>query len=189
MLPVMRNYAPVFAGATKPKLERKRAVRGRRHGCGDFRDGGGPPRDVSWRRHRPERLAGHVQRGHRHQVHAVIFYSDMRNSATLAASASLETYLSTLNTYFDCIVDAVDAQSGEVLKFTGDGVLAMFPFEEGTQAGTKACGLAVAAARDALGQLGNVNAQRAAAGASEIRCGIALHAGEVMYGNVDGAAA
>jgi adenylate cyclase len=132
-------------------------------------------------------LRGHVQRGHGHQVHAVILYSDMRDSTTLAASASLETYLSALNTYFDCIVDAVDAQSGEVLKFTGDGVLAMFPFEEGTQAGTKACGLAVAAARDALGRLENVNAQRAAAGASEIRCGIALHAGDVMYGNVGSA--
>jgi adenylate cyclase len=132
-------------------------------------------------------LRGHVQRGHGHQVHAVIFYSDMRDSTTLAASASLETYLSTLNAYFDCVVDAVDAQGGEVLKFTGDGVLAMFPFEEGTQAGTNACGLALAAARDALGRLGNVNARRAAAGASEIRCGIALHAGDVMYGNVGSA--
>jgi adenylate cyclase len=132
-------------------------------------------------------LRGHVQRGHGHQVHAVIFYSDMRDSTTLAASASLETYLSTLNAYFDCVVDAVDAQGGEVLKFTGDGVLAMFPFEEGTQAGAKACGLALAAARDALGRLGEVNIRRTAAGESEIRCGIALHAGDVMYGNVGSA--
>jgi adenylate cyclase len=132
-------------------------------------------------------LRGHVQRGHGHRVHAVILYSDMRDSTALAASASLETYLSTLNAYFDCVVDAVDAQGGEVLKFTGDGVLAMFPFQEGTQAGTKACGLALAAARDALGRLGDINARRAAAGTSEIRCGIALHAGDVMYGNVGSA--
>jgi adenylate cyclase len=132
-------------------------------------------------------LCGHVQRGHGHRIHAMILYSDMRDSTALAASASLETYLSTLNSYFDCVVDAVDAQSGEVLKFTGDGVLAMFPFEEGTQAGTDACALALAAARDALGRLGNVNARRAAAGESKIRCGIALHAGDVMYGNVGSA--
>ena len=115
-------------------------------------------------------LRGHVQRGHGQRIHAVILYSDMRDSTALAASASLENYLSTLNAYFDCVVDAVDAQGGEVLKFTGDGVLAMFPFEEGTQAGTKACGLALAAARDALARLGEVNARRAATGAGEIRC-------------------
>jgi adenylate cyclase len=132
-------------------------------------------------------LRGHVQRGHGHRIHAVILYSDMRDSTALAASASLETYLATLNAYFDCVVDAIDAQGGEVLKFTGDGVLAMFPFEEGSHAGADACGLALAAARDALGRLGEVNARRAAAGASEIRCGIALHAGDVMYGNVGSA--
>lgn len=132
-------------------------------------------------------LRGHVQRGHGHKVHAVIFYSDMRDSTALAASASLETYLSTLNAYFDSVVDAVDTHGGEVLKFTGDGVLAMFPFEEGTQAGANACWLAFAAARDALGRLVEVNARRAEAGAREIRCGIALHAGDVMYGNVGSA--
>jgi adenylate cyclase len=132
-------------------------------------------------------LRGHVQRGHGQRIHAVILYSDMRDSTTLAASASLETYLSTLNAYFESVVDAVDAQSGEVLKFTGDGVLAMFPFEEGTQAGADACRLALAAARDALGRVAEVNARRAEAGASEIRCGIALHAGDVMYGNVGSA--
>jgi adenylate cyclase len=132
-------------------------------------------------------LRGHVQRGHGQRVHAVIMYSDMRDSTALAASASLETYLSTLNAYFDCVVDAVDAQGGEVLKFTGDGVLAMFPFEEGTQAGTNACWLALAAARDTLGRLGEANTRRAEVGASRIRCGIALHAGDVMYGNVGSA--
>jgi adenylate cyclase len=128
-----------------------------------------------------------VQRGHGQRIHAVILYSDMRDSTALAASASLGTYLSTLNAYFEAVVDAVDVQGGEVLKFTGDGVLAMFPFEEGTQAGADACRLALAAARDALGRVAEVNARRAEAGASEIRCGIALHAGDVMYGNVGSA--
>jgi adenylate cyclase len=132
-------------------------------------------------------LRGHVQRGQGHVVHAVVWYSDMRGSTALAASASLETYLATLNAYYDCVVDAVDAQGGEVLKFTGDGVLAMFPFEAGTQAGTDACWLALAAARDTLDRLGEVNARRSEAGATEIRCGIALHAGDVMYGNVGSA--
>jgi adenylate cyclase len=132
-------------------------------------------------------LRGHVQRGQGHVVHAVVWYSDMRGSTALAASASLETYLATLNAYYDCVVEAVDAQGGEILKFTGDGVLAMFPFEAGTQAGTDACWLALAAARDTLDRLGKVNARRPEAGANEIRCGIALHAGDVMYGNVGSA--
>jgi adenylate cyclase len=99
----------------------------------------------------------------------------------------LETYLATLNAYYDCVVDAVMGQGGEVLKFIGDGVLAMFPFDGGTQAGVAACERALAAARAVVDGLETVNSERSETGLGKIRCGIALHAGDVMYGNVGAA--
>jgi adenylate cyclase len=132
-------------------------------------------------------LRGRVQRGQGQVVHAIVWYSDLRGSTALAESMPLEAYLATLNAYYDCVVDAVDAQGGELLKFIGDGALAMFPFEAGSRAGAEACRHALAAARHALDCLADINARRSEAGATEIRCGIALHAGDVMYGNVGSA--
>ena len=76
---------------------------------------------------------------------------------------------------------------GEVLKFIGDGVLAIFPFEAGGAAERAACQTALAAARDALKKLNETNVERTRGGESEIRCGIALHSGDLMYGNVGSA--
>jgi adenylate cyclase len=132
-------------------------------------------------------MRGQVRRGQGRVVHAIVWHSDLRDSTILAASVPLETYLAVLNTYYDCIVDAVTGQGGEVLKFTGDGVLAMFPFDAGTQAGVEACERALAAARDVVERLEKVNAERSEKGLGKIRCGIALHAGDVMYGNVGSA--
>jgi adenylate cyclase len=132
-------------------------------------------------------LTGQVRRGQGEIVHAVLWRSDLRGSTALAESASLEVYLATLNAYFDCVVDAVTAHGGEVLKFIGDGVLAMFPFEVGTEAGAVAAQEAVAAAREALERLAAINVSRRQAGENPIRCGIALHTGDAMYGNVGSA--
>jgi adenylate cyclase len=132
-------------------------------------------------------LRGQVRRGEGRVIHAVVWHSDLRGSTALAASVPLEAYLAALNAYYDCVVEAVTAEGGEVLKLIGDGVLAMFPFEAGTQAGAEACRHALAAAQDALDRLAEVNARRAEAGTAAIRCGIALHAGDIMYGNVGSA--
>jgi adenylate cyclase len=129
-------------------------------------------------------LRGQVRRGQGRVINAVVWHSDLRDSTALAERTPLESYLATLNTYYDCVVGAVTNLGGEVLKFIGDGVLAMFPFEADTQAGSEASEKAIAAARDALARLSRVNAERAGAGLTQIRCGIALHTGNVMYGNV-----
>ena len=81
----------------------------------------------------------------------------------------------------------VTAHGGEVLKFMGDGVLAMFPFEVGTEAGAVAAQEALAAAQEALERLAVHNLSRNRAGETPIRCGIALHTGDAMYGNVGSA--
>ncbi len=132
-------------------------------------------------------LRGHVRRGKGQVIHAVVWHSDLRGSTSLAESAPLETYLSTLNSYYDCVVSAVVEQGGDVLKFIGDGVLAMFPFEAGSQFGAEAACRAIAAARAALHALAMVNVERVKLGRNAIHCGIALHAGDVMYGNVGSA--
>jgi adenylate cyclase len=132
-------------------------------------------------------LRGQVRRGQGRVVHAIVWHSDLRDSTSLAGSMPLESYLATLNAYYDCVVDAVVGQGGEVLKFIGDGVLAMFPFAAGTQAGVAACERALAAARDVADGLEKVNAERSESGLGNIRYGIALHAGDVMYGNVGSA--
>ena len=102
----------------------------------------------------------------------------------LAESAPLEAYLTALNQYYDCVVDAVMEYGGEVLKFIGDGVLAIFPFEPATPTEIEVSQRALSAAREALNRLASVNAKRQAEGLHEIRCGIALHSGDLMYGNV-----
>jgi adenylate cyclase len=132
-------------------------------------------------------LRGQVRRGQGRVTHAVVWHSDLRGSTVLAQSVPLETYLATLNAYYDCVVDAVVDQGGEVLKFVGDGVLAIFPFEAGTRAGEAACAAALAAAGDLTDRLGKVNVGGSRAGLDKVRCGIALHAGDVMYGNVGSA--
>jgi adenylate cyclase len=134
-------------------------------------------------------LRGQVRRGEGRVIHAVVWQSDLRSSTALAESMPLDAYLALLNAYFDCVIEPVVAEGGEVLKLIGDGVLAMFPFEaRGTSAdGIEACRRAVAAARSALGRLAEVNGGRINAGLPEIRCGIALHAGDSMYGNVGSA--
>lgn len=129
-------------------------------------------------------LRGQVRRGQGRVIHAVVWHSDLRGSTALAERMPLDTYLALLNAYYDCVVEAVTAEGGEVLKLIGDGVLAMFPFEAGTRAEIEACRQALAAAQGALDRLAAVNARRSEAGMAEIRCGIALHAGDIMYGNV-----
>jgi adenylate cyclase len=132
-------------------------------------------------------LLGHVRRGQGQIIRAVVWHSDLRGSTALAESTALDTYLSTLNSYYDCVVDAVIAHGGEVLKFIGDGVLAMFPFGAGALREAEACEQAFTAGRDALARLATINAEQGAAGSAQIHCGIALHAGNLMYGNVGSA--
>ena len=132
-------------------------------------------------------MRGLVRRGQGRVINAVIWHSDMRGSSELAQGAALNLYLDALNSYYDCVVEAVTDHGGEVLKFIGDGVLAIFPVEAEPRDETEASQRAMAAAGAALARLERVNAARAALGVAAIRFGIGLHAGQVMYGNVGSA--
>ena len=126
-------------------------------------------------------LAGRIRRGHTEAIHAVIWLSDMRGFTSLADRLPSQVLVDLLNRYFDCQVPAIQACGGEVLKFMGDGLLAIFPLTEGVAGAREVCYRALRAAREA--QV-NVDAIDTARNAGGLRFGLALHLGEVLYGNI-----
>ncbi len=127
---------------------------------------------------------GSVKRGDGEQLHAVIWFSDLRQSTTLADTLSREDYLAALNQYFDCVAGAVIEHEGEVLKFIGDAVLAIFPIEDPTETHPEACRRALAAVRTAGEQIAKANSERSASGLPLLKFGTGLHRGTITYGNV-----
>lgn len=129
-------------------------------------------------------LTGHSARGDGRVIDCALLISDMRNSVALSQQMDAPTYLATLNAYFDCTAQAVLDHGGEVLKFIGDGILAIFPFEAGTRPPEAMCAAALSAAREAFARAEHLNRRREGAGSPPVGFGIALHVGEVIYGNV-----
>ena len=129
-------------------------------------------------------MNGLVKRGDGEDLHAVIWFSDLRDSTGLAESLSRADYLATLNQYFDCVAGAVIEAGGEVLKFIGDAVLAIFAIDDIRSPNPKACRQALAAARAAQGRMEAVNRDRLGRGERPLAFGIGLHRGDLTYGNI-----
>ena len=129
-------------------------------------------------------MDGLVKRGDGEDIHAAIWITDLRDSTSLAASLSRDDYLSLLNCYFDSVAGAVLDHGGEVLKFIGDSVLAIFAIDDPGQKEPDACARALAAADAASRQIEAVNEERAADGAPLLVFGIGLHRGDLTYGNI-----
>ena len=130
-------------------------------------------------------LQGSIKRGSGEIIPAVIWFCDLKGFTTLSETLADQILIDTLNAYFDAVTQAIEAEGGEILKFIGDAVLAIFQHGDGDEAGAAA--RALAAAGTALASLDLANAERASAGPPAIECGIALHIGDVLYGNVGGA--
>ena len=129
-------------------------------------------------------LGGRIRRGDGERIHAVIWYSDMRDSTRLADRLDPHVFIERLNHYFECTAGAVIAGGGEVLRFVGDAVLAIFPIRDGGDDARAASERALAAARDAEARLERTNELLAETGADRIDFGLGLHVGDVMYGNI-----
>jgi adenylate cyclase len=128
-------------------------------------------------------LAGQIRRGDTEAIHAAIWLSDMRGFTSLADRLAPQRLIDLLNRYFDAQVPPILDRGGEVLKFMGDGLLAIFPVApEDGDAGT-ACANALAAARDARARIGALTPP---ADANDVRFGLALHLGDLLYGNIGG---
>jgi adenylate cyclase len=131
-------------------------------------------------KHTGERvLKGLVKHGDGEQIHAVIWFCDFRDSTPLAKSMGRRAYLRHLNRFFFCMAGAVLEAGGEVLRYIGDAVLAIFPIE--AQA-APACERAVQAARIAERRVEEMNAMNP--DKPPLRYGIGLHVGTVTYGNI-----
>ncbi len=127
-------------------------------------------------------LEGSIKRGDSENIHAVIWFCDLRDSTSLTESLEREQYLAMLNQFFDCMAGAVLDHGGEVLKFIGDAVLAIFPIEDPDS--PEAAGHAIDAARDAQRRIAVINQQGAEHGAKAIGFGVGMHIGNLMYGNI-----
>ncbi len=128
-------------------------------------------------------LEGQIKRGDGDNIHAVIWYSDLRDSTKMADDMTGPEFLEALNRYFECSAGAVLEQGGEVLRFIGDAVLAIFPFSE-DDGPADACRQAETAARQAFEKLLQVNAQRRGGDLEPLRFGLGLHLGFVLFGNI-----
>ncbi len=132
-------------------------------------------------------MAGRIQRGDVEPIHAVLWFSDLRGFTTLAGEVPPNVLIGALNDLFECQVPAIQRHGGEVLKFMGDGLLAIFPIVEGGRPVPELCSAALTAANEAIADLGALNERRAARGEAPMRIGLALHVGDVAYGNIGGA--
>jgi len=130
-------------------------------------------------------LGGQIRRGHTDTMDAAIWLSDLRGFTALSDRLPAETVVDILNSYFDCQVSAIRAHGGEVLKFMGDGLLAVFPIDEYVGDVRQVCSRVLEAARDSRA---SVEALQYPIGETveRFRFGVALHVGKILYGNIGG---
>ncbi|HET7364755.1 MAG TPA: adenylate/guanylate cyclase domain-containing protein, partial [Burkholderiales bacterium] len=122
---------------------------------------------------------GLVKHGDGEHIHAVIWFCDFRDSTPLSLQLGRRAYLRQLNRFFYCMAGAVLEARGEVLRYIGDAVLAIFPIESDAAA---ACERALHAARLAAERVRQVNQENP--DRPPLRYGIGLHIGDVTYGNI-----
>lgn len=126
-------------------------------------------------------LDGNVVRGQADTIDAVIWYSDLVNFTRIADEVERQHLLSLLSDYAECLVESIEQHGGEVLKFIGDGLLAIFPV---TGAPAEACEAALNAVVAARAGMAHLDAVREAEGLPPLPFGTALHLGDILWGNI-----
>jgi adenylate cyclase len=130
-------------------------------------------------------LGGQIRRGHAETMDAAIWLSDLRGFTALSDRLPAETVVEILNHYFDCQVAAIRAHGGEVLKFMGDGLLAVFPIAKQDGNVQQVCSRVLEAARESRAGVHALQYPHGEA-IERFRFGLALHVGKVLYGNIGG---
>jgi class 3 adenylate cyclase len=129
-------------------------------------------------------LAGPLRRDIGETIQAALLFADLRGFTALSESNPPSAVISALNDWFDRIAGPVHAFGGEVLKFIGDGVLAIFPVGGTARDACDAALRAVSAARVGMAHLDDARRQQ---GLSPQPFGVALHLGEIFWGNIGAA--
>ncbi|NOJ48327.1 adenylate/guanylate cyclase domain-containing protein [Bradyrhizobium archetypum] len=129
-------------------------------------------------------LAGPLRREVGETIRAVLLYGDLRSFTALSEAEPPAAVIAALGGWFDCIGGAVHAFGGEVLKFIGDGVLAIFPVGEKP---SDACDAALRAVASVKAGMAHLEVERREQGLPSLSFGVALHLGEILWGNVGAA--
>lgn len=124
-------------------------------------------------------LAGATTRGSGVTVRAAILICDLRDFTGISDLWPRDDVIELLNGYFDAMADPIEKHGGEILKFMGDGLLAIFPLDK-----ISACGDLLAAIREAQAAMAALNEENVKKGHQPLGYGIGVHVGDVMYGNI-----
>jgi adenylate cyclase len=127
-------------------------------------------------------LTGAIERGSAEAIRSVIWFSDLRGFTRLTDTLPRDVLIATLNDYLEAMAAPVHANNGQILKFMGDGLLATFDLTGRDDA--TVCRDALAAAAELRAAFPALNEGRKAAGNPIMEFGLALHLGEVFYGNI-----
>jgi adenylate cyclase len=125
-------------------------------------------------------LQGRIVRGVADRIHAVLWYSDLKDFTTLADASAPDEVIPLLNDYADAVISAIHDKGGDVLKLIGDGVLAIF----GGAAPEETCRRALLAEAKMRKRLAELSAARKAEGRPVAGVNLGLHIGDVFYGNI-----
>ena len=124
-------------------------------------------------------LAGATTRGSGTTVGAAILICDLRDFTAISDAWPRDDVIDLLNNYFDAMCDPIETYGGEILKFMGDGLLAIFPLSN-----PDACRNLISSMRDAQVAMRDLNAKNTREGRQTLGYGVGIHVGEVMYGNI-----
>jgi adenylate cyclase len=124
-------------------------------------------------------LAGATRRGTGTTVRAAIMICDLRDFTKISDNWPRDDVIDLLNDYFDAMSDPIARHGGEILKFIGDGLLAIFPLSQ-----PNACANLLRAVTEARKAMAALNARNNGTGRAPLNYGIGVHVGDVMYGNI-----
>lgn len=127
-------------------------------------------------------MSGDIHRGHVRVIRAALMFADLRGFTALSDTLPENELVPLLDSYFDCMVAPIAPHGGHVLKFVGDGILAAFDLD--TAERDAVCKHALTAAMEAHASVSRLNETRRREGKPVINMDIALHLGDVSYGNV-----
>jgi adenylate cyclase len=125
-------------------------------------------------------LSGTIERGSGETIRAALWSCDLQGFTKLADTMPRDRLLALMHDYFECMVTTIDEHEGHVLKFIGDGILAIFNMGDDG----KSCYAALEAADRVMGRVAEITARRHAHGLPVTRFYIGLHLGDVLYGNI-----
>jgi adenylate cyclase len=124
-------------------------------------------------------LAGATRRGSGSTVRAAIMICDLRDFTGISDNWPRDDVIDLLNGYFDALSEPIARHGGEILKFMGDGLLAIFPLSE-----PSACANLLRAVSEARQAMAELNETYSAEHRAPLRYGVGVHVGDVMYGNI-----